>query len=89
MKIIEIYYDKDIETDDIIVDKDGFITFTKYFKYLGSFISFILNDDYDIDEGVKKAYQSMGDLKLFQDAKEVDLRLKFLIYNDILISLLL
>ena len=65
MKIIEIYYDKDIETDDIIVDKDGFITFTKYFKYLGSFISFILNDDYDIDEGVKKAYQSMGDLKLF------------------------
>ena len=65
MKIIEIYYDKDIETDDIIVDKDGFITFTKYFKYLGSFISFILNDDYDIDGGVKKAYQSMGDLKLF------------------------
>ena len=38
MKIIEICYDKDIETDDIIVDKDGFITFTKYFKYLGSFL---------------------------------------------------
>ena len=74
IKIIEVYYDKDTETEDIIVDKDGFITFTKYFKYLGSFISFILNDDHDIAERIKKANQSMGALNFFWDAKEVDLR---------------
>ena len=37
IEIIEIYYEKDIETEDIIVDKYGFMTFTKYFKYLGYF----------------------------------------------------
>ena len=89
IKIIEVYYDKDTETEDIIVDKDGFITFTKYFKYLGSFISFILNDDHDIAGRIKKTNQSMGSLKLFWDAKEVDLRSIFLIYNAIPISLLL
>ena len=65
MKIIEVYYDKDTETEDIILDKDGFITFTKYFKYLGSFISFILNDDYDITERIKKANQRMRALNFF------------------------
>ena len=89
MKIIEVYYDKDTETEDIIVDKDGFITFTKYFKYLGSFFSFILNEDHDIAERIKKANQSMGALECFWDAKEVDLIPKFLIYNDVPIILLL
>ena len=65
MKIIEVNYDKDTETEDIILDKDGFIIFTKYFKYLGSFISFILNDDYDIAERIKKANQRMGALNFF------------------------
>ena len=36
--------------DDIIVDKDGFITFTKQVKYLGFYISFDLHDEFDIDE---------------------------------------
>ena len=54
-----------------------------------SLISFILNDDHNIAERIKKANQSMGALKCFWDAKEVDLRSKFLIYNAIPISLLL
>ena len=60
VKIIEMYYDKDIEIEIIIVDKDGFISFTTYFKYLGSFISFILNNDYDVNERTKKANRIMG-----------------------------
>ena len=69
MKIIEVYYDKDTETEDILVDKDGVIAFTKYFKYLRSFISFILNDDHDIAERIKKANQSMGALNFFLGCK--------------------
>ena len=57
-----MYYDRDIEIEDIIVDKDGFISFTTYFKYLGSFIYFILNNDYDVNERTKKANRSMGAL---------------------------
>ena len=56
VKIIEIYYDKDIEIEV------RFISFTTYFKYLGSFISFILNNDYDVNERTKKANRSMGAL---------------------------
>ena len=48
-----------------------------------------MNDDYDIDERIKKVNQSIGDLKIVGDAKEVDLNSKFLIYNSILINLLL
>ena len=48
-----------------------------------------MNDNYDIDERMKKSNQSIGDLKIVRDAKEVDLRSKFLIYNSILINLLL
>ena len=57
------------------MDKYGFITFTAYFKYFGSFISFILSNDYDVNERIKKSNQSMGVLTLFWNAKEVDLGL--------------
>ena len=70
IKIIEVYYDKDTETEDILVDKGGIITFTKYFKYLGSFIYFILNDDHDIAERIKKDNQSMGALKFYLGRKK-------------------
>ena len=40
-------YDRIDETQRVNV-KDGFMTYTKHFKYLGSYISYSLQDDYDI-----------------------------------------
>lgn len=44
-KIIVECYNRDTITQDIIVDKDRIITFTKQFKYLRSFISFDSNNE--------------------------------------------
>ncbi|EJK69977.1 hypothetical protein THAOC_08706 [Thalassiosira oceanica] len=52
------------QTQPIAV-KDGFVTFTMHFKYLSSFISYNLRDDFDIDLRIKKAGQAMGALKHF------------------------
>ena len=52
--IIKYCYDKDNEIEHTILDKDWFVTFTKYFQYLGFFVPFILSDDYDINGRMKK-----------------------------------
>ena len=44
----ELYDDLD-ETKPISVE-DGYVTYCRHFKYLGSFISFSLCDDYDIEK---------------------------------------
>ena len=42
-----------------------FISFTLNLRYLGSWISYDLNDIYYIDTRIKKANQAMGALKFF------------------------
>ena len=44
----------------MIVDGNDFTSFTNFFKYVGSFISYDLSDEYDIKVRSKKANQSMG-----------------------------
>jgi hypothetical protein len=43
-----LLYDELAETTPILV-ADGQVTFCRHFKYLGSFISFSLCDDFDIE----------------------------------------
>ncbi|EJK73168.1 hypothetical protein THAOC_05224, partial [Thalassiosira oceanica] len=69
--------------------KDGFVTFTMHFKYLGSFISYNLRDDFDIDTRIKKAGMAMGALKHFFNNKHVDTYTKHLIFKAIPLNLLL
>ncbi len=45
----EDLYDNLDKTKPISV-KNGYVTFCRHFKYLGSFISFSLCDDYDIEK---------------------------------------
>jgi hypothetical protein len=40
--------------------KDGFMTYTKHFKYLGSYISYSLQDDYDIKSRIAAATKALG-----------------------------
>ena len=72
-----------------IAVKDGFVTFTMHFKYLGSFISYNLRDDFDIDLRIKRAGQAMGALKHFFNNEHVDTYTKHLIFKAIPLNLLL
>ncbi|EJK66192.1 hypothetical protein THAOC_12902, partial [Thalassiosira oceanica] len=76
------------QTQPIAV-KDGFVTFTMHFKYLGSFISYNLRDDFDIDTRIKKASMAMGALKHFFNNEHVDTYTKHLIFKAIPLNLLL
>ena len=57
--------EKAVENDNIIVQSVNFISFTKVFKYLGSWIEYNLCDEYDILQRIKKGNQSMGALNFF------------------------
>jgi len=68
---------------------DGFLDFCKHFKYLGSYISFDLTDDFDVNHRLKTANQAMGALKHFWRNPYADTRAKHLIFLAIPINLLL
>ncbi len=50
----ETLYDASPNTQRIMV-VDGFVDFVKHLKYLGSYVSFDLTDDYDIDKRLAAA----------------------------------
>ena len=86
----EALYWQDPTTNRIILDEDGhFIDFTAHFKYLGSFISFDLTDDMDIDNRIAKANQAMGALRHLWRNPYADLKAKQLIFLAIPANLLL
>jgi hypothetical protein len=72
-----------------IAVEDGFITFCCHFRYLGSFISFSLCDDYDIKKRVTSATQSMGALKNVCNSPHLDIWSKYLLFHAIPMNLLL
>ena len=57
-------YDRIDETQLINV-RGGFMTYTKHFKYLGSHISYSLQDDYDIKSRIAAATKVFGALTKF------------------------
>ena len=87
--IIERQYNIAPETKSFVICKNRFISFTKFFKYLGSYISFDLDDIYDINSRIKKANQIMGALKFFWSSENVDIHAKYLIYIAVPLNLLL
>jgi hypothetical protein len=76
------------EMQPITVD-DGFVSFCRHFKYLGSFISFSLCNDYDIKKRVTAATQSMGVLKNVWNSFHLDIWSKYLLFWAIPMNLLL
>ena len=61
-KKIDVKYDALPETQQFNI-ADGYVTFCRTFKYLGSRISYNLRDDADIEARLAAANQSMGALK--------------------------
>ena len=78
--IIGRCYVKANETKMFIVNKNGYVSFCLNFLYLGSWISYNLNDEYDIKARIKKVNKAMGVLKFFWSALEVDTYAKYLMY---------
>ena len=66
-------YDNSEETARIYLENGFFVDFTKHFKYLGSYISYHLRDNYDIEMRLSQAYSTMGALKHFWNNQYVDL----------------
>eukprot|EP00978_Attheya_sp_CCMP212_P037242 scaffold174172_cov56-Attheya_sp.AAC.1 len=82
----ETYQDKN--TENITVG-DGFVSFTKTLKYLGSLITSELNDAVDVEARIAQANKAMGALRDNFKCKQVSLKAKRMIYLAIPINLVL
>jgi hypothetical protein len=78
-----------LERTQTIAVEYGFVTFCHHFKYLGSFVSFSLCDDYDIKKRVTATTQSMVALKNVWDSPHLDIWSKYLLFRAIPMNLLL
>ena len=81
-------YDNSPDTA-IIKFKEGNFTFTRHFKYLGSYISYNLRNDHDVDSRIAAASASMGGLSSYWNDKSVDIKSKYLIFMAIPCNILL
>jgi hypothetical protein len=68
----ELLYNN-LEVTAPIPISDGQVTFCRHFKYLGSYVSFCLCKDYDIDKRIAVTSQSMGALKTMWDCPHLEL----------------
>ena len=68
---------------------DGFFDFTKHFKYFGSFISYHMRDEYDIEQQIAEGSKAMRASSGFWNNDQVDMFHKYRICMTILENLLL
>ena len=73
-------FENNILPEDIILADGKKVHFVNRFKYLGSIITPLLNEDIEIDTRIKKAKSIMGTAKTFFDNKDVDKRIKCQVY---------
>ena len=81
-------YDKLPETANVPV-ADGYVSFTRTFRYLGSLINFSLWDDDDIAARIAAATAAMGALKEVWRNPHLDMFNKYLLFRAIPMNLLL
>ena len=80
LKQARINYDNDILPNYLQLPNNKKVHFVKNFKYLGSVITPLLNEDAEIDIRIKKAKSIMGASKHFFDNKDIDKKIKAEIY---------
>jgi hypothetical protein len=69
-----------VDMDQKIPVKDGYVTMTRQFKYLGSWIHETLKENYEIDIRIGKAKQQIGALKAFFKCPSIPKNTKYKIY---------
>jgi hypothetical protein len=85
----EEYLYNNLEETQSIKIADGYVTFCKHFKYLGSYVSSNLTDDFDIDTRIAAASKSMGALKSVWDSPHLEIWSKYQLFRAIPMNLLL
>ena len=70
-------------------DETSYIDFTAHFKYLGTYISFDLSADYDINNRLNKASREMGRLRHFFNNQYVELNFKHQVFLQYIVNVLL
>jgi hypothetical protein len=73
-------FDNNVLPEDIFLPDNKKIHFLNKFKYLGSIITPLLNEDLEVETRIKKAKSLMGAARHFFDNKDVDKRIKSQIY---------
>jgi len=68
---------------------NGFVSFTRTFRYLGSLINYSLRDDDDITARIVSATAAMGALKEIWRNPHLNIYNKYLLFQAILMNLLL
>ena len=81
-------YDEYDKTKMVAV-RNGFVAYCKHFKYLGSWVSFNLGDDHDIDTRITSVSKAMDALEYFFSRREINIYLKYFLFMAILVNLLL
>ena len=82
-------YDETTETKTVLIGEFGMITFTRHFKYIGSYISYSLTDDCDIEHRISQASVAMRALNSFWVDNTVDNFSKYVFVFAIPCNLLL
>jgi len=83
-----LIYDNLTETKNVPI-ADGFISFTRTFRYIGSWISYSLCDDDDVNARIAAANAAMGALKNVWRNPHLDIYSKYILFRAIPVNLLL
>ena len=82
-------YDNIHETQPIVLPDGGIITFCQHFKYLGNFITYSLQDNFNIKHRLAQASAAMGSLQHFWADNAVNIHSNYLIFCAIPVNLAL
>jgi hypothetical protein len=86
----EAMYHASPNTDRVYMqDETSYIDFTPHFKYLGTYISFDLSADFDINNRITKASREMGRLRHFFNNQYVELNFKHQVFLQYIVNILL
>ena len=80
LKQARIDFSNNTLPEDILLPNNKKVHYVNKFKYLGSIITPLLNEDIEIEARIRKAKSIMGASKHFFDNKDVDKRVKSQIY---------
>ena len=80
LKQAKIDFDSNSLPEDLLLPDKRKVHYVNKFKYLGSIITPVLNEDVEIEARIKKAKAIMGASKHFFDNKDVDKKIKAQIY---------
>ena len=81
-------YESSPETVEVLMI-DGFVSYCSHFKYLGTWISYTLRDDYDISMRIANSTKAMGALGEFFGRHKESILSKYLVFMAIPVNLLL